>query len=126
METQKSLTPAHAENLENNRSFSPAVDVHESKDDLLLVADVPGVKRDDIIIRVERNELVVEAKRSAENVGTPVGRERRIGSYKRTFLLPQSVDVSAIAAELAQGVLTLRLPKSEASKPRRIEVKVPA
>ncbi len=126
MDTQKSLSPNHAENLSQTRAFTPAVDVHEGKDDLLVVADVPGVSRDDLTIRVERNELVVEAKRAPDGVGTPVGRERRVGSYKRTFLLPQSVDVSAIEATLSLGVLTLRLPKSEASKPRRIEVKVGA
>ena len=124
METQKTLSPSHAETLATTRAFTPAVDVHESKDDLLLVADIPGVSREDVTIRVERNELVVEARRPAESNGTAVGRERRVGSYKRTFLLPQSVDVSAIEAELSLGVLTLRLPKSEASKPRRIEVKV--
>lgn len=124
MDSQKTLAPTHAEALEHSRSFTPAVDVHEGRDDLLLVADIPGVAREDVTIRVERNELIVEAKRQADAVGTAVGRERRIGSFKRTFLLPQSIDVNAIGAELAHGVLTLRLPKSEASKPRRIDVKV--
>lgn len=122
METQKTPTPPHAEALASHRPFTPSVDVYENKDALLLVADIPGVGRDDVTIRVERNELVVEAKRAPENVGTAVGRERRIGSFRRTFLLPQSVDVAAIEAQLSDGVLTLRLPKSEASKPRRIEV----
>lgn len=126
MDTQKSLSPEHAETLAHTRFFTPAVDVYESKDDLRLVADIPGVNRDDLHIRVERNELVVEAKRAPDGTGTAVGRERRVGSFKRTFLLPQSVDVAAIEAELSLGVLTLRLPKSEASKPRRIEVKVGA
>ena len=123
MSTQKTPAPTHAEPIEQTKTFTPPVDVYESKDDLLLVADIPGVRRDDVRIDVERNELVIEARRAPESHGTAVGRERRIASFKRTFLLPQSIDVSAIVAELSQGVLTLRLPKSEASKPRRIEVK---
>jgi HSP20 family molecular chaperone IbpA len=95
-------------------AVAPRVDVYESKDELLLVADLPGVERD---------RLDIEAVRRPEHAGTPLVREARRYDYRRSFTLPDGIDRDQIAAELANGVLTLRLPKSAAVKPRRIAVK---
>jgi HSP20 family molecular chaperone IbpA len=104
-------------------AVAPRVDVYESKDELLLVADLPGVERDGLTLHLDGDRLDIEAVRRPEHAGTPLVREARRYDYRRSFTLPDGIDRDQIAAELANGVLTLRLPKSAAVKPRRIAVK---
>jgi HSP20 family molecular chaperone IbpA len=103
-----------ADSVKEGPSFTPRVDIFENKDELLLVADMPGVRRDDLAIHVDKGQLTVEGRRDLAQ-----GR----ATYRRSFLLPQGVDAGRIDAELVAGVLKLRLPKAEANKPRRIEVR---
>lgn len=92
--------------------LTPAVDIYENNDGLTLIADLPGVVRDALNLGVEQGVLTIEA-----GTGGSTG-------YYRRFQLPDHLDLEQIAAELKHGVLTLRLAKAEAAKPRRIEVTV--
>jgi HSP20 family protein len=101
----------------------PFVDVYENKDELLLVADVPGATKDGISIHFDKGQLTIEAKRPDTKNGTVAAVEYRAHDYYRAFSVPQGIDASKIDAQLSAGILRLRLPKSDAVKPRRIEVK---
>jgi len=103
-----------------------AVDVREEGEDLVLEAEVPGLTRDHINITVENGVLQVTAeyKSSADEKKDSYHiRERRTGTLSRSFKLPNTADADKIAAGLANGVLTLRIPTREEAKPRKIEVK---
>jgi HSP20 family protein len=105
------------EKLAQRATVLPAVDIFENKDALLILADLPGVAKDDLSINFDKGQLTLE------------GRLREFGAdeepfdYRRTFVVPQGIDVDKIAANLQNGVLRLTLPKPAALKPRQIEVK---
>ena len=108
------------------QSWMPAVDVYEdSKGDVVLKAELPAVKREDIRLSMEDLTLTIEAER---HVDTEVQRERyhrierNYGAFRRSFALPATVDASRIEASYQDGLLTIRLPRREESKPRQIEV----
>ena len=106
-----------------SRYVAPPVDIRETKDEYLLEADLPGVTREGLEVLLEGNELTIGGRRGAEPAsGGVVHREIPTLSFRRTFLLDPTVDTSRINAHLEQGVLTIRLPKAEAIKPRRIAV----
>lgn len=101
--------------------LAPLVDIYENENEVLLVADVPGVPRENISIDLNKGELALTARRAeASDEG---GQRSRGFDYYRAFLMPDGIDAAQITAELANGVLRVRLPKSAAVKPRRIEVK---
>ncbi|MGK2905500.1 MAG: Hsp20/alpha crystallin family protein [Desulfuromonadales bacterium] len=100
----------------------PAVDIFETEQGLTLVADLPGVVKEDLIIDVDRGLLTVQADAKSHLKGEPIRREFLHGNFYRQFQLPDEVDSEKIVAELKKGVLTLQLPKSDAAKPRRIEI----
>ena len=109
------------------QSWMPAVDVYEDANgEVVVKAELPGVRRDDIKLSMEGQTLMLEAER---HLDTEVQRdryhriERGYGQFRRTFTLPATVDASRIAAEYQDGVLTVRLPRREETKPRQIEVK---
>jgi HSP20 family protein len=106
--------------------FVPATDIFETGDELVLVADLPGVKAADLEVTLEDNVLVIRGAPHAEAKprGEVLLQEFAAGEFYRAFQLPADYDTARIQAALKQGVLTLRLPKSERLKPRRIEVKV--
>ena len=119
MNTQSNLSrqkDAAPERVRHGMTVAPLVDVYESADELLVIADVPGVTQDGVEIHVDKGQLVIEAKRAD---GPP---ERERVDYFRAFSVPQGIDASKIDARLTNGILRLRLPKSEAVKPRRIAV----
>lgn len=106
--------------------YAPAVDIIEHGDDLVLLADLPGVRREDIDVSVENRTLTLtgERKAPAESEDSAVYRsERPMGKFTRTFSLPATVDVGRITAEHKEGVLRVALPKAEEARPRRIEIK---
>ena len=103
-----------------------SVDVRQEGDDLIVEADLPGIGKDDLEITVEDNTLTIAAEyksESDEKKGDYHLRERRQGRYSRSFRLPKTADGEHVTAELAHGVLTLRIPTREEAKPRKIEVK---
>lgn len=106
--------------------FAPPVDVFEDKDSLVLRAELPGVKREDIEVSIDSNVLTLKGERKLEKEeeGRRYHRvERAYGSFVRQFQLPSNIDPSTIDAKLTDGVLTIGLHKKEELKPRKIDVK---
>lgn len=107
------------------RPWSPAVDIVETENELVLTADVPGVKKDDIDIKLEDGTLTITGSREFESTEKKGGYhrlERSYGSFQRAFALPDSVDAEKVAASFDNGVLKVVLPKKEMAKPRSIKV----
>lgn len=129
-ELQKSdrrTTPETAERQAANEPFVvPPVDVFEDDAGITLLADLPGVSRDRLGVRVDGETLVIEATAStAQPQGMQlVYGETQYPSYRRQFTLSRELDASRIEAGLKDGVLKLSIPKMEEAKPRRIEVQV--
>jgi HSP20 family protein len=103
--------------------ITPACDIYENEDEILVVADVPGVTADTLDINLEKGELSLEARRvDYGQQGAYVGVEFYDSDFRRRFAIPGGIDADRIRAELREGVLHLHLPKSEALKPRQIPV----
>lgn len=104
----------------------PPVNVLNGSDDMIIECEMAGVNRDDIEISITGETLVIKGSKGPsadeEKVRYQV-RERGSGEFSRTIVLPDKVDTDHIEAKLANGVLTVRLPKSEAGKPKKIDVK---
>ena len=107
--------------------WTPAFDVYEEKDNFVVKAELPGMKKEDINVSLHDGELLISGERKSETKsdGTEVYRsERFFGRFQRTVSLPATVDPTKVKAEYKDGVLTVTLPKSEEAKPRQIEVNV--
>jgi HSP20 family molecular chaperone IbpA len=117
MMTQDKSEVAHVEQAKPLFWTTPAVDIFENQDELVLLADLPGVTDSDLQIQVSRGVLTLEAEVKSEQ------NDRNQGYY-RQFRLSDRIDADAGNAALKDGVLTLRLPKSEAAKPKKIAVKM--
>jgi len=106
--------------------FVPATDIYETANELVIVADLAGIKPKGLTVTVEDNVLEIRGTlgAAAEPPGEVLLQEFATGEFYRAFQLPADFDTDKVAAGLKQGVLTVRLPKSERLKPRRIEVKV--
>ncbi|HUP29387.1 MAG TPA: Hsp20/alpha crystallin family protein [Usitatibacter sp.] len=109
----------------NATPLVPAVDIVEDGEAIIVIADLPGVTRENLAIGVDGDTLTVEGKVALGESGAlqRVYAEIRVPHYKRSFVLGRDLDTANISASLQQGVLTLRVPKREQAKPRRIEVK---
>ena len=108
-------------------AWTPVVDIFEEPEFVRIVAEVPGVKPEDVKILVEANVLTIQGTKEqvAEQKAEKVHRYERIyGSFERSFTLPASVDAEHIKATYDMGVLTLVLPKVEKAKPRQIKVEI--
>jgi HSP20 family protein len=108
-------------------SWIPACDVFEDQDAVKIVAEVPGVRPEDVKISLENNLLTIrgEKRQQAEEKTERVHRyERSYGSFERAFSLPTTVDPDKIAASYTNGILTVTIPKAERARPREIPVKV--
>jgi HSP20 family protein len=107
------------------RTWTPPVDIYETDDALVLKAELPGVSRDDVSIEIHQNTLILRGQRKHE---TEVKEEhyhrveRAYGTFQRSFMLPTQVDQEKVQATYHDGVLELRLPKSEAAKPKRVAI----
>jgi HSP20 family protein len=106
--------------------YTPAVDIFESDDRISLLADMPGVKAQDLKIDLRENVLTLSGRVEAEEstAESPVLCEYASGTYFRQFSLSEHIDQAKIDAKLTDGVLRLELPKQERAKPRQISVKV--
>lgn len=104
-------------------TLAPACDIYENNDEILLVADLPGVAKDSLKIAMEKGELTLEARRDVASQGTYLGTEYRECDYRRRFTVPTGIDSSKINAELKDGVLRLHMPKSDVLRARQIAVK---
>jgi HSP20 family protein len=113
-----------AEHTRSGQCYRPQVDILEQKDELLLKADVPGARADQIDVHFEDGTLILRAAvplRQPEEQRFLL-REYGVGNFFRTFRVSETIDAGKISAEYREGVLTLRLPKAEAMKPRKITV----
>lgn len=109
------------------RPWSPAVDIAETEEALVLKADLPDVKLEDIEVRVENETLTLKGERRFEKEEKSKGYhriERSFGTFMRSFSVPPSVEADKVAADYKNGVLTVTLPKKEAAKPRQVKVQV--
>ena len=104
------------------RAVPPPVDVFENGDEVLIIADVPGVPAGAIDVRVENGTLALEAKRATDKVGPALAREFDEVDFARTFRIPAGIDTANIKAEAKNGTVLVRLPKIAAVKARKIEV----
>ena len=106
------------------RFVIPPVDVFENDNAITLLADVPGVTRDNLQVRVDGDNLVLEATATTagpENMELVYG-EAQVPTYRRQFTLSRELDTGRIEAQLRDGVLRLTIPKAEEARPRRIQV----
>jgi HSP20 family protein len=109
------------------RPWSPAVDIYETADALVIKADVPEIDLKDIDVRVENQTLTLAGERRFESESDNKGYhriERSYGQFTRSFAVPSTVDTEKVAAEYRNGVLTVKLPKKEAAKPRQVKIEV--
>jgi HSP20 family protein len=107
------------------RTWTPAVDIYDTDDALVLKAELPGVSKDDVSIEIHNNTLILRGERKHEaevKEGDYYRAERAYGTFQRSFVLPTLVDQDKVQATYTDGVLELRLPKSEAAKPKRIAI----
>jgi HSP20 family protein len=107
------------------RTWTPPVDIYETDEALILKAELPGVSKNDVSIEIHQNTLVLRGQRrhEAEVKEDRYHRvERAYGSFQRSFMLPTLVDQEHVRATYRDGVLELRLPKSEATKPKRVAI----
>jgi len=105
----------------------PPIDVHEDRDYLVLKAELPGMKKEDIDISLHGDVLALSGERKEEASFEKAGvyrAERFLGRFHRTVTLPVAVDGSKVQATYQDGILTVTLPKAEEAKPKQIEVKV--
>ena len=107
--------------------WSPQVDISEDDKEYLVKADLPEMKKEDVKVAIEDNVLSISGERKSEKEEKKKKFhriERSYGTFLRTFTLPQDAEANKIAAEFKDGVLKVHLPKSRASKPKPVEVKV--
>jgi len=113
------------ETRSNENFIRPAVNIIETEEGLVLTADIPGSTKESLDVNVEKGILTITAPVQHKMQGTPTYREFELmGSYYRQFTIPESLDHEKAKAEFVNGILTLRVPKAKAAKPKRIEVKV--
>jgi HSP20 family molecular chaperone IbpA len=105
-----------------DRQFQPATDIIETADAVVLKLDMPGVSRENVDLTVDKDMLTIVGKAQPEESGEAVYRETYVGDYRRQFTLTTDVDSARIAATMTHGVLTVRIPKAEQMKPRRIQI----
>jgi HSP20 family protein len=111
----------------NLTTWAPPVDIHETEQALVVKADLPDIKPEELDIRVENNILTIRGERKFEkkvDEGNYLRVERSYGAFSRSFALANTVNTEAIKADYKNGVLTLSIPKREEAKPKQIKVTV--
>ncbi len=108
----------------HERYATPPVDIYETPEGLVVLADIPGVGQDDLDVRVDHNLLTIRGHARHAAPHKPVYQEYALVDHFRQFELSDKVDAGKITAELKHGVLVLHLPKADAAKPRQIAVQV--
>lgn len=123
MTTQTQPTPVGVSRQAAGLTYQPHVDVQDLGTEILLVADVPGARADGLDVSFEDGVLAVHASVPARELpGRCVRQEYGVGDYRRSFRLGDGFDASLIAAEYRHGVLTIRVPRLAAVRPRKIAV----
>lgn len=126
MSTEPTMTQREqrkAEKLEQRPVVAPFVDIYENTEQILVVADLPGVTQERLSIHLEKGELLFEGRRAdAAELGPSPG-VASLPDYRRSFVVPQGIDLDKISAEMKSGILRISLPKAAALKPRQIPIK---
>jgi len=120
------VRPRDAWPLSRAAGLTVAVDMHETDDELVLTADLPGLKPEDVDIGITENTLTMRGEFRSEDEGERGNvhfQERRYGSFQRSLALPAPIDADAAEAEFKDGVLTILLPKTEETRPKQVKVK---
>jgi HSP20 family protein len=105
------------------RTFSPEIDVRTNDDEVVFTCDVPGMKSGDLELVVDQHVLTLKGKRMFEaRDGEQIMLGRAYGAFARAFELPEGLDEERLAADLADGVLTIRIPKQPKAKARKIDI----
>ena len=121
---RRMLEQTFGEALSDPTAWTPPVDVEEQDDAYVIEAEVPGVKRQDVNIELVGNELLVSGEiKEKERKGAIRRRTRRMGQFEYRVRLPEQVDPDGVEAKLDEGVLSVRVPKAQEAKRRKIEVK---
>jgi HSP20 family protein len=115
--------PATVARRQEPVTFVPAADIWETEHEVVLRLDMPGVAKDGVEVKVERDTLNVHGKVAPAPAGTALYSEQRIGDFQRQFNLSDDLNRDAISAEMDAGVLTIRIAKAEAVKPRTIQIR---
>ncbi len=115
---------AREETRSTEKYIRPAVNIIETEEGLVLTADIPGASKDALDVNVEKGILTISAPAQHNMPGTSAYREFELASYYRQFTIPESLDHEKAHADYANGILTLRIPKAEVAKPKRIAVQV--
>ena len=127
MSRQTGLVKTEPQSLtqsDRRAAVAPPCDVYENDDEVLVIADLPGVTSDTLSVDLDGGELSVAARREvAAEGGSFIGLEYQSCDFRRRFAVPGGIDANKINAELRDGVLRLHLPKSGALKPRQIAVR---
>jgi len=125
---REALQKKDGEELSQTASeWAPSVDITEDDKEYIVRAELPGIRKEDIKVTVEHHVLIISGERrfEQEEKGKKFHRiECNYGSFERTFSLPENVDTENVQAEHKDGVLLVHLAKTEAAKPKQIEVKV--
>ena len=111
------------------RPWSPAVDIFETENEIVLRADLPDVNLSDIDVRIENQTLTLKGERKFEKSDVHKGFhriERSFGAFVRSFAVPATLETEKVSAELKSGVLTIHLPIKDAAKPKQVKVEVKA
>ena len=125
-EMQRMLEPGKAEFSELGSGVFPPLNVTQDSDNFYVSAEVPGIKASELSISAVKNRLSIAGRREIQTENERVSyhrKERPEGSFNRTLTLPTELEVERIEARYADGILSLKLPKAEAAKPRLISVK---
>jgi HSP20 family protein len=121
--TPSTTTSAPAPAATHQRYVSPEVNIFETAEGYLVEAELPGVSKNGVELGVEANTLTITGHRAKVDLAAqPLYRESSAADYRRVFELDPAIDTEKIDARLEQGVLTIRLPKSDRAKPRKVQV----
>lgn len=104
----------------------PAIDLHEDDGSFVVTAELPGVRKEDVVVELENGVLTLRGEKRSEREEKKERRryvERSYGAFSRSFTLPPNVDGDRIHADFADGVLTVTIPKSSETKPRTVDIK---
>jgi len=120
LEKYQDKTP---EQVQERPWMAPRVDIYENDEEVLLLADLPGVDKGSLKINLDKDQLTLEGRAEEMPAGEALGREYQPVDYRRSFIVPTGIDGGKISADLKDGVLGLHLPKAAGLKPRQIVVR---
>lgn len=124
MTTETQTAPARAAEPATPLTYQPNVDIRDLGEAVVFDADIPGASPDGITVTFEDGVLAVQAAVTPRDLpGRPLRQEYGIGNYRRSFRLGEGFDASQITADYARGVLTIRVPRLAAVRPRKVEVR---